>query len=72
MGYTVAMGDMFTESTSQLVARGLVKTSSRMYKTWLSMVRGYEVEKRMQTPKGYSLGRLTYRTSWVLKPTAKK
>lgn len=49
--------------------RGLVKTSSRMKVIWLSL-KGYTVEKRMQTPKGYSMGRLTYKTSWVLKPKA--
>jgi hypothetical protein len=34
----------------------------------LSFFRGYSVEKKIQTPKGYSMGRLTYKTSWVLKP----
>lgn len=64
------MKDAFTESTSQLMERGLIKTSSRMKMIWLSAVKGYEVHKRMQTPKGYSMGRLTYKTSWVLKPKA--
>lgn len=62
------MGDMFTESTSQIVRSGRVKTSSRLYKTYLSWFRGFSVEKRLQTPKGYTAGRLTYKTSWVLKP----
>ena len=62
------MKDAFTESTSQLMERGLIKTSSRVKMIWLSAVKGYEVEKQMQTPKGYSMGRLTYRTSWVMKP----
>ena len=62
------MSDLFTENTSQIMLSGRVKTSSRLYKTWLSVFRGFSVEKRLQSPKGYSLGRLTYRTSWVLKP----
>lgn len=62
------MKDPFTESTSQLMKRGFVKTSSWWRKTWLSAIRGYEVHKQLQTPKGYSMGRLTYRKSWVLKP----
>ena len=69
MRYNPNMKDAFTESTSQLMERGLVKTSSRMKVIWLSL-KGYTVEKKMQTPKGYSMGRLTYRTSWVLKPKA--
>lgn len=63
------MRDGFTESTSQLMERGLVKTSSRVRAFWLSNIKGYSVEKKMQTPKGYSMGRLTYKTSWVLKPS---
>lgn len=61
------MSDMFSESTSQIVRSGRIKTSSRLYRFWLSTFRGYAVEKRVQTPKGYSMGRLTYTTSWVLK-----
>jgi hypothetical protein len=44
----------------------MIKTSSRLRKAWLSF-RGYSVVRRVKTPKGYSLGRLTYETSWVLK-----
>ena len=62
------MPDMFTETTSQIVRSGRVKTSSRVYRFWLSTFRGWTVEKKVQTPKGYSLGRLTYKTSWVLRP----
>lgn len=62
------MSDHFEESTTQLNKRGLVKTSSRLYKTWLSLFRGFTVEMKTQTPMGYSLGRLTYKTSWVLRP----
>ena len=62
------MPDMFTETTSQIVRSGRVKTSSRVYRIWLSTFRGWTVEKKVQTPKGYSLGRLTYKTSWVLRP----
>jgi len=62
------MSDIFSESTSQLMRRGRVKTSSRLYKSWLSVIRGWTVEKKVQTPKGYSFGRLTYKTSWVMKP----
>lgn len=61
------MSDLFTENTSQIVKSGRIKTSSRFYRIWLSTFRGWAVEKRVQTPKGYSLGRLTYKTSWVLK-----
>jgi hypothetical protein len=62
------MSGIFTsESTSQLTKRGRVKTSNRLYKTWLTL-RGWKIEKRVQTPQGYSFGRLTYKTSWVLKP----
>ncbi len=62
------MDDSFTETTSQIVRSGRVKTSSLMYKTWLSTFRGFTVERKVQTPKGYSFGRLTYKTSWVLRP----
>ena len=62
------MADPFTETTSQIVRSGRVKTSSRIYLAWLSTFRGFEVEKKVQTPKGYSMGRLTYKTSWVLRP----
>ena len=63
------MSGIFTsESTSQLMRRGRVKTSSRVKTFWLSRIRGWIIEKRVQTPQGYSFGRLTYKTSWVLKP----
>ncbi|PCJ65088.1 MAG: hypothetical protein COA73_02925 [Candidatus Hydrogenedentota bacterium] len=62
------MGNKFSESTSQIMRSGRVKTSSRVYANWLSMFRGFTIEKKMQTPKGYSLGRLTYKTSWILRP----
>ena len=62
------MGELFSESTSQIVRSGRVKTSSRLYKAWLSTFRGFVVERKIQTPKGYSFGRLTYKTSWVLRP----
>lgn len=58
----------FAESTSQLMRRGRIKTSSRIRVFWLSTIRGWEVEKKVQTPQGYSFGRLTYKTSWILKP----
>ena len=62
------MNDPFVESTSQIVKSGRVKTSSIMYKLWLSTFRGFVVERTIRTPKGYSFGRLTYKTSWVLRP----
>ena len=62
------MNDSFSESTSQIIRSGRVKTSSLMYKIWLSTFRGFVVERKIQTPKGYSFGRLTYKTSWVLRP----
>ena len=61
------MDDIFRESTSQLLRSGRIKTSSRIYKLWLQ-IRGFQVERKVHSPKGYSLGRLTYRTSWVLRP----
>ncbi len=65
------MAQPFTDDTSVLLQQGRIKTSSRIRKMWLSF-RGYKVEKRVQIPLGYSLGRLTYRTSWVLRPVDKK
>ena len=63
------MSNIFTqESTSQLMKRGRIKTSNRLYLFWLSNIRGWKVEKKVQTPQGYSFGRLTYKTSWVLRP----
>jgi hypothetical protein len=63
------MSNIFSqESTSQLMRRGRIKTSNRVYLFWLSVIRGWIVEKKVQTPQGYSFGRLTYKTSWVLKP----
>lgn len=62
------MNEFYTETTSQIMLSGRVKTSSRMYKAWLSTVRGFKVEKKVQTPKGYSFGRLTYKTSWIMRP----
>lgn len=61
------MSDLFTENTSQIIRSGRIKTSSRFYRFWLSTFRGWAVERRVQTPKGYTLGRLTYKTSWVLR-----
>jgi hypothetical protein len=62
------MSNQFSESTSQITRSGRVKTSSRVYANWLALFRGFTVEKKMQTPKGYSMGRLTYKTSWILRP----
>ena len=60
--------NQFAESTSQILRSGRTKTSSVIYKTWLSTFRGYTIEKKIQSPKGYSMGRLIYKTSWVLRP----
>lgn len=62
------MQDSFSESTSRIVKSGRVKTSSVFYRIWLSKFRGFVVERKIQTPKGYTFGRLTYKTSWVLRP----
>ena len=62
------MQDSFSESTSRIVKSGRVKTSSVLYRIWLSKFRGFVVERKIQTPKGYTFGRLTYKTSWVLRP----
>lgn len=66
------MSELFRESTSQIVKSGRVKTSSIIYKMWLSKFRGFEVERKIQTPKGYTFGRLIYKTSWVLSPKRSK
>lgn len=66
------MSGLFRESTSQIVKSGRVKTSSVIYKMWLSKFRGFEVERKIQTPKGYTFGRLIYKTSWVLSPKRSK
>lgn len=60
-------GPFLDDSTSKLSRAGRIRTSSWLYKFWLSTFRGYRVERSMQTPKGYSLGRLTYSRSWILK-----
>ena len=62
------MNNSFSESTSQIVKSGRVKTSSITYRLWLSTFRGFVVERTIRTPKSYSFGRLTYKTSWVLRP----
>ena len=65
------MDDLFSESTSQIVQSGRVKTSSAFYKFWLSTFRGFTIERKIQTPQKYAFGRLSYKTSWVLKPHEK-
>lgn len=62
------MPSPFLDDADQLLREGRVKTSSKLRMAWLSTFRGYKVETRTQTPMGYSLGRLQYKTSWVLKP----
>ena len=66
------MPSPFSDDTDLLLKEGRVKTSSKLYMKWLSTFRGYKVETRMQMPKGYSLGRLQYKTSWVLRPKEEK
>ncbi len=56
----------------QILRNGLVKTSSKLYMAWLSNFRGYKVEARKHMPTGYFLGRLQYKTSWVLRPKENK
>ena len=62
------MSDIFAETTTQLHKRGRIKTSSRVQAFWLSKARGFMVERRLRTPIGYSFGKLTYKTVWILKP----
>jgi hypothetical protein len=62
------MPDIFEETTTQLHNRGWIKTSSRIRLLWLSKAKGYIVERRLRTPLGYSFGRLSYKTVWILKP----
>ena len=66
------MSSLFTDGTSRILKEGRVKTTSKLYVAWLSTFRGYKVEARTQTPLGYSMGRLRYKTSWVLRPKNKK
>ncbi len=62
------MSDIFEETTTQLHKRGRIKTSSRLRAIWLCKARGFTVERRLRTPIGYSFGKLTYITVWILKP----
>lgn len=63
------MSDPFTEeSTGRDLDSGRIKTNSRVYKFWLSTFRGFTVERKVSTPLGYSLGRLKYKVSWVMRP----
>lgn len=62
------MSDIFTESTTQLMKRGRVKTSSRLQVFWLSRAKGFKIERRLRTPVGYSFGKLNYKTVWILRP----
>lgn len=52
-----------------LLKPGYVKTSSRFQKWWLTTVKGYQVDHVVRFPKRYSLGRLVYGQSWILRPT---
>ncbi len=70
-GYNYFMDNLFSESTSQIVQSGRVKTSSAIYKFWLSKFRGFTIERKIQTPQKYAFGRLSYKTSWILKPDGK-
>jgi len=52
-----------------LLKPGYVKTSSRVQKWWLTTIKGYEVEQILRFPKRYSMGRLIFGQSWILRPT---
>ena len=56
-------------STSKILARGAIKTSSRIRVVWLTRFRGYNIERIIRHPKHYTLGRLVYDKSWILKPS---
>ena len=60
------MQDPFTDDTGKISESGRIKTSSPLRRLWLTLFRGYFVERTLRSPKGYTLGRLTYKTSWVL------
>lgn len=62
---------MFTprgKSTAEVKASGRVKTSSQIYMRWLTWVRRFKVEEVMRHPKGYSMGRMIYDNTWILRP----
>ena len=60
------MQDPFTDDTSKISRSGRIKTSSPLRRLWLTLFQGYFVERTLRSPKGFTLGRLTYETSWVL------
>lgn len=60
------MQDLFTDDTSKITRSGRIKTSSPLRRLWLTLFQGYFVERTLRSPKGFTLGRLTYKTSWVL------
>lgn len=65
------MSDIFAETTTQLNKRGRVKTTSRLQAMWLSKMKGFIIERRLRTPVGYSFGKLSYKTVYILKPKNK-
>ncbi|GMW03782.1 MAG: hypothetical protein AMXMBFR84_49160 [Candidatus Hydrogenedentota bacterium] len=54
--------------SSAFLKPGMVKTNSRMRMWWLTTVRNFKVEQIITHPKKYSMGRLKYSRTWLLKP----
>jgi hypothetical protein len=55
-------------NSSALLKPGYIKTSSKIYMFWMTKFRGYQIMQVIQHPKKYSLGRLVYERTWVLRP----
>ena len=53
---------------SELIRQGLIRTSSKVRVWWLVKVRRWTVNHHIRQPKRYSLGRLVYRDTWLLRP----
>ena len=48
-----------------------IKVHFWIVKTWLVLVRGYQVESRHRAPTRGSFGTMHYRNSWILTPKKK-
>ena len=53
--------------SESLLEPGAVRTASRVKMWWLTRVKDYRVVTVMSHPKKYSMGRLTYERTWILK-----
>ena len=50
-----------------MVEPGAIKTSSRWKMWWLTNVKRYSIVSVVTHPKKYSMGRLVYEKTWILK-----